>query len=198
MSIGSLLIISGPSGSGKGTVVKALAKSGDNYAVSVSVTTRKIRRGEREGVDYFFKTEDEFGAMRDNEQLLEHASFVGNLYGTPRFYVEDMIEKGKTVLLEIEVNGALQVRERYPDCVLIFLVPPSFDELQRRLAARGTEDKMTAQSRIVRAKEEIALIGKYDYLVINDQVEKAVDCIQKITFAEGLRPARNKKFLEVY
>ncbi|MCL2702233.1 MAG: guanylate kinase [Defluviitaleaceae bacterium] len=196
MTTGSLFIISGPSGSGKGTVVKSLASSSPDYALSVSVTTRKMRGGDREGVDYFFKTMDEFVALRDNNQLLEHALFVGNLYGTPRFYVEEQIAKGKIVLLEIEVNGALQVKQRYPECVLIFLVPPNFTELQHRLQSRGTEDIESMQARFFRAREEIMLINKYDYLVVNDKVEKAVECIQNIAFAEKLRPFRQKQIAE--
>jgi len=198
MSTGSLFIISGPSGSGKGTVVKALAASSPKYALSVSVTTRSKRENERDGVDYFFKTVDEFEVLRDSDQLLEHASFVGHLYGTPRSYVEKQIQEGKIVLLEIEVNGALQVKEKYPECVLIFLMPPSFVELQRRLLSRGTEDMENAQARIFRAKEEIALIDKYDYLVVNEEVDKAVECIQKIAFAETLRPARYKHLVKKF
>ena len=193
---GSFFIISGPSGSGKGTVVKALAASSPEFALSVSVTTRKMRPGEIEGIHYFFKTTEEFVHMRDNDQLLENASFVGNLYGTPKAYVEEKILKGKTVLLEIEVNGALQVKEKYPDAVLIFLVPPSYQELSNRLSLRGTEDSETTRARMVRAKEEIALIDKYDYLVINDEVVHAVDCIEKIAFIEKLRPAKSKMQIE--
>jgi len=190
MSLGSLFIISGPSGSGKGTVVKALAASDPRFALSVSVTTRKIRESEVDGVHYFFKTMDEFVALRDSDRLLEHASFVGNLYGTPRSYVEEKIRDGRTVLLEIEVNGALQVREKYPDCVLIFLIPPNYTELQRRLHDRGTEDMESTRARMVRAKEEVALVEEYDYVVVNDKVENAVDLIQKIAVTEGLRPSR--------
>jgi guanylate kinase len=187
---GSFFIISGPSGSGKGTVVKSLAASSDEFALSISVTTRSKRDGEEDGVHYFFKTPEQFIDMRDNGLLLEHTLFVGNMYGTPRSYVEDKIADGKTVLLEIEVNGALQVKNKYPDCVLIFLIPPSSAELQHRLLSRGTEDFGTVRARMNRAKEEIALIHQYDYLIINDKVEKAVESIQRIAAAERLKTTR--------
>jgi len=192
MAIGSLFIISGPSGSGKGTVVKSLAASSPDFAVSVSVTTRRKRPFDRDGIDYFFITTEEFEKLRDNDLLLEHASFVGNLYGTPKSYVNEQIEKGKTVILEIEVNGALQVKEKFPECILIFLMPPSFTELKRRLMSRGTEDLENAEARIARAREEIGLINKYDYLVINSDIDQAVECIRKIAVAESMRPFRQK------
>jgi len=191
---GSLFIISGPSGSGKGTVVKTLAASDPTFALSVSVTTRKIREGEKEGVAYSFISFEEFERLRDNDLLLEHGLYVGNMYGTPRRYVEEQITKGKIVLLEIEVNGALQVKSKYPNSVLIFLIPPDSRELLRRLTGRGTEDLDTARARMHRAREEIALIDKYDYLIINDLVENAVDSIQKIAAAEKLRPSHYINF----
>jgi guanylate kinase len=149
-------------------------------------------------VHYFYKTEKEFENMRDNDQLLEHALFVGNLYGTPRFYVESKIAEGKNVVLEIEVNGALQVRDKYPGCVLIFLVPPTFTELKRRLLERGTKDAETLKERMVRAREELLLIDKYDYLVINDEVPKAVECIRTIAATERLRPSRFLNLSETF
>ncbi|MCL2407416.1 MAG: guanylate kinase [Defluviitaleaceae bacterium] len=191
---GSLFIISGPSGSGKGTVVKALAAASPEFALSVSVTTRKKRESEVHGVHYFFINEDQFITLRDTDRLLEHASFIGNLYGTPRSYVDEQIQEGKTVLLEIEVNGALQVKSRYPDAVLIFLIPPDFDELNRRLADRGTEDSETVRARMVRAREEVALIDKYDYLIINDKIENAVSDIKMIAHAEKLKTTKRVDF----
>jgi len=185
---GMLIIISGPSGSGKGTVVKALDKS--RYALSVSMTTREKRPGETDGVDYFFRTMEEFEDMRGNGKLLEHAIFCGNCYGTPRDYVEQKIQEGRTVVLEIEVNGALQVREKFPHCVLIFLVPPTMEELARRLVTRNTESPETIEDRLYRAEEEIELLDKYDYLVINDKVENAVSRINAIVDAESLKPFR--------
>ncbi|MCL2378145.1 MAG: guanylate kinase [Defluviitaleaceae bacterium] len=186
-----LVIISGPSGSGKGTVVKRLDPV-LGYAVSISVTTRKPRDGEKHGRDYFFITEDEFVGMRTENALLEHFAYVNNYYGTPRFYVEEQIARGKIVVLEIEVNGALQVKEKFPEAVLVFLMPPTLTELQRRLVNRATEDAVTIEARLKRALEEIPLISQYDYLVINDDIDVAVDNVNAIVAAERLRPQRNK------
>jgi len=188
---GMLVIISGPSGSGKGTVVKQLDPA-LGYAVSVSVTTRKPRAGEAHGRDYFFITEEEFVRMRSENDLLEHFAYVGNYYGTPRSYVEEQIARGKIVVLEIEVNGALQVKEKFPEAVLVFLMPPTLTELQQRLIRRATEDAVTIEARLKRALEEIPLIDQYDYLVINDDLRQAVDNVNAIVVAERLRPLRNK------
>ena len=186
-----MVIISGPSGSGKGTVVKRLDPA-LGYAVSISVSTRKPRDGEAHGRDYFFITEDEFAQMRAENALLEHFAYVGNYYGTPRPYVEEQIAKGKIVVLEIEVTGALQVKEKFPQAVLVFLMPPTFTELQERLINRATEDAVTIEARLKRALEEIPLIDQYDYLVINDQVDEAARNINAIVTAERLKPFRNK------
>lgn len=190
---GMLVIISGPSGSGKGTVVKKL-----NYSLSISVTTRKMREGEQNGVDYFFCPEEEFIRMRENNELLEHAVYVGKYYGTPRRYVEEQISEGKVVVLEIEVNGALQVKEKFPDAVLIFLIPPTMDELARRLAFRNTEDLLEIEDRMNRALEEIKLIDQYDYLVINDQLSQTMGEIDKIVAAEYLKPHRSLDRIEKF
>ena len=189
---GLLVIISGPSGSGKGTVVKQL-DADKGYARSISVTTRAPRSGEVHGRDYFFHTPDEFARMRQDNELLEHALFVGNFYGTPRKYVEEQISRGRMVVLEIEVQGALQVREKFPDAVLVFLMPPTLSELQRRLITRATEDAVTIDARLKRALEEVPLISEYDYLVINDVVAHAVEKIDAIVTAERLRPHRCKQ-----
>jgi guanylate kinase len=186
--MGMLIIISGPSGSGKGTVVRTLDKS--RFALSVSVTTREKRPGETDGEDYFFCTMEEFEEMRNNGKLLEHAYFCGNCYGTPRDYVEQKISQGHTVVLEIEVNGALQVREKLENCVLIFLAPPTMEELARRLISRNTESPETIEDRLYRAEEEIELIDKYDYLVVNDSVSAAVARINAIVDVESLKPFR--------
>ena len=189
---GMLVIISGPSGSGKGTVVKQLDAT-KGYAVSISVTTRKPRDGEVHGRDYFFIPEDDFTRMRTENVLLEHYFYVGNHYGTPRFYVEEQIASGKVVVLEIEVNGALQVKEKFPEAVLVFLMPPSLTELQRRLVNRATEDAVTIEDRLKKSLEEIPLIDRYDYLVINDKLEETVGKVDTIVAAERLRPLRNRK-----
>jgi len=193
---GMLVIISGPSGSGKGTVVKELKS--EKYALSISVTTRKKREGEFEGVDYFFRTEEEFVHMRENNELLEHAAYVGQFYGTPRGYVEEQIELGKVVILEIEVNGALQVKEKFPEAVLIFLIPPTIHLLAERLAFRNTEDQLQIEDRMARALEEIELIDQYDYLVINDKLTEAIGDIDTIIAAEFLKPCRSQARIEKF
>lgn len=188
---GMLIIISGPSGSGKGTVVKKLDPQ-KGYALSISMTTRSPRDGEVNGRDYFFTTKDEFIKIKNEDGFLEHAEFVGNLYGTPKSYVLEQIDNGKNVILEIDVNGALQIKEIFKNCILIFLVPPTFEELELRLTSRNTEDVETIKRRLIRAKSEISLLEKYDYLVINDTVDNAVKLIDNIVVAEGLRPEKCK------
>lgn len=186
---GMLVIISGPSGSGKGTVVKRLDPA-YGYALSISVTTRVPRAGEVDGRDYFFRTEEEFVRMRQNNELLEHYFYVSHYYGTPRKYVEDQIKQGKVVVLEIEVNGALQVKDKFPEAVLIFLMPPTFTELSRRLMSRNTETPVAIEDRLKKAAEEVKLIPRYQYLVVNDDIAEAVRRIDTIVAAERLRPAR--------
>jgi len=193
-SKGMLIIISGPSGSGKGTVVRSLDRG--RFSLSVSMTTRKQRPDEVDAVDYFFCTEEEFMRVRNEGGLLEHASFVGNYYGTPRFYVDEQIALGKAVVLEIEVNGALQVKEKFPDAVLIFLIPPTRKDLRERLIKRNTEDRETIDDRLFRSEEELRLISRYDYLVVNDTVANAVDLIQTIVKAESLKPHRNQYIID--
>jgi len=192
-----LVIISGPSGSGKGTVVNELKKN-DSYALSISLTTRKPRPGEIEGVSYFFCTVEEFERKRNNNELLEHASFVGNYYGTPRSYVEEQILLGKNVVLEIEVNGALQVKEKFPKSVLIFLIPPTYKELRHRLIKRNTEPSETIEDRMKRAGKEIEQVYKYDYLVVNDTVEKTVEDIHEIVKAERMKPFRCQSLIDQF
>ena len=190
MGKGVLLIISGPSGSGKGTIVERLvADSG--YSVSISATTRNPRPNEIDGVHYFFKSVEKFEEMLEKGELLEHAVFCDNYYGTPKKYVEEQLEEGKNIILEIEVQGALQVKKKYEDAVLIFTMPPSLTELRSRLEYRGTEDKATIDKRIKRAEEELEYLPKYDYLVINDTVERAVEDIDCIVKAERMKCSRN-------
>jgi len=194
---GMLVIISGPSGSGKGTVVRQL-DAALGYALSISVTTRAPRDGEQDGRDYFFTTEEEFTKMRSNNELLEHAVYVNNFYGTPRRYVEDQIARGKVVVLEIEVYGALQVKEKFPEAVLVFLIPPTITELSRRLKGRNTEDDVTIEARLKKALEEIPLIDQYNYLVINDEISAAVEKINTIVNAERLKPKRCKPVVDAF
>jgi len=187
---GILVIISGPSGAGKGTVVNRLIKN-TSFALSISATTRKPRQYEKNGVHYFFKTNQEFEKMISDNKLLEYASFCGNYYGTPIDYVNEQIEKNKTVILEIEVNGALQVKKAYPEAVLIFLTPPNMVELKKRLIGRATETPEKIELRLKRAKEEFDIIDKYDYIIINESVEKAADDIDCVVKAEKMRAHRN-------
>jgi guanylate kinase len=194
---GILVIISGPSGSGKGTVVSELVKT-DSFLLSISATTRSPRSYERNGEHYYFYTKEEFEYMREHGQLLEWAEFCGNYYGTPRIYVEKQLKQGKNIILEIEVQGALQVKKLYPESILVFLIPPNLEELGRRLINRGTEDKETINKRIHRALEEMEYIPQYDYIVINETVEKAKKDIETIVAAETMKCSRNKKIKEIF
>ena len=177
---GSLVIVSGFSGAGKGTVVKAITQKYDNYALSISATTRAPRPGELEGREYFFKTREEFEQMITGGQLIEYAQYVGNYYGTPRKYVEQQLEAGKDVILEIEIQGAMKVKKLIPEALLIFMTPPSANELKNRLEGRGTEAKEVIQSRLERAVEESKGIDGYDYVLINDTIEECVEELHRI------------------
>ena len=199
---GLLLVLSGPSGVGKGTVCRALREDEDNNLhYSVSCTTRKPREGEIDGVHYFFKTREEFEHMIENNQLLEHAEFVGNYYGTPVDWVNKILDEGKDVILEIEVQGAMQVKEHFPEAVFLFLAPPSLQELRNRLIGRGTESEEVIKQRLLVAKEEIEMMDAYDYVVTNDEIHKACDRIQAIVTAEHCSRERvaslYKKAMEV-
>jgi len=191
MQEGMLLIISGPSGSGKGTVTKRLLPN-KGYALSISMTTRERRPGEIHGTDYIFCSKEEFRQVRDSDGLLEHATFSGNYYGTPVSYVNEKIDQGFTVVLEIDVVGALQIKDKRPEAVLIFLMPPTFGDLRYRLEGRGTEDEDEIERRFRRAWDEVAELPKYDYLVINDDIDYAVDEINLIVAAEKLKPRRSQ------
>lgn len=188
---GLLIVLSGPSGVGKGTVRKAIfSEKNNNFEYSISMTTRKPREGEVDGVDYFFTTREKFEKMIEEGKLLEYTEFVGNYYGTPIDYVNETLNKGKDVFLEIEVQGAKQVREKFPDGLFIFLVPPSLNELKSRIKTRGTESDEVIDSRMNVAKEEIEMMHLYDYVVENDKVENAVERIKAIIIAEHHRIER--------
>ena len=188
---GLLIVLSGPSGVGKGTVRKAIFESGENaFEYSISMTTRKQRPGEVDGVDYFFRSREEFEGLIANNQMLEYAEYVGNYYGTPLTYVEETLARGKDVFLEIEVQGALKVKEQVPDGVFIFLTPPDLVELKSRIVGRGTDDQAVIEKRMEVAKAEIEMMSIYDYAVVNDQVPRAVERIKHIIKSEHLRVNR--------
>jgi guanylate kinase len=187
---GLLIVLSGPSGVGKGTVCKAIRQTTPDIIYSVSATTRTPREGEQEGINYFFKTKEEFRGMIEHNQLLEWAQYADNYYGTPRAFVEDTLNKGLDVILEIEVQGALQVKEKFPEGVFIFLAPPTLGELEQRIIGRGTESQESIRKRMNIAHDELRLMEKYDYVVVNDQVSDACSRIQSILVAERCRKER--------
>ena len=189
---GLLIVISGPSGVGKGTVRKALfGREGHDLVYSVSMTTRKPRDGEVDGADYYFVSEEEFERQIENDNLLEYAKFVGNYYGTPFDKVEEQLEKGNEVVLEIEVQGAIQVKAKKPDAVFIFIAPPSYEALEQRLRRRGTESEEIIKERLDKAHREIEQAPAYDYIVINDDVDNAADRIMAIIRAEHAKCERS-------
>ena len=195
MSKGVLTVVSGFSGAGKGTVMKRLIQKYDDYALSISVTTRKPREGERDGIEYFFKTKEEVETMIENDEFLEYARYVDNYYGTPPFYVEEMRAKGKNVILEIEIKGDMQIKAKNPEAVLVFVTPPSFEELRNRLVGRGTETADVIESRLRRASEEAEGMPSYDYILVNDQVEDCVDRLHQIILSERAKAQRNEEFI---
>lgn len=188
---GLLLVISGFSGAGKGTVVKRLLEQHNDYALSISVTTRSPREGEQDGREYFFKSKEEFEKMIEASELIEYARYVDNYYGTPKAYVEEQLKEGKNVILEIEIQGALNIKSMFPDAVLLFIMPPSAKELERRLVGRGTEDEATIRARLSRASEEAQGVENYNYIVINDDVDACVETIDSIVKSEKRKAANN-------
>ena len=196
MSKGFLLVLSGPSGSGKGTISKEVLRRNEDIVFSVSATTRKPRTGEEEGKNYFFIEEDRFKNMVENNEFLESALVHNNYYGTPRKFVMDEISKGEIVLLEIDVQGAMQVKENYPEAVFIFLLPPTMEELKNRIIGRGTETEEDINRRFQNAFKEIEFIDEYDYLVINDKIEEAAVNIEAIILAEKSKVKRHTNIKE--
>ncbi|GAB1611722.1 MULTISPECIES: guanylate kinase [Mammaliicoccus] len=188
---GLLIVLSGPSGVGKGTVRKSIFDDpSTDFKYSISMTTRNMRPGETDGVDYFFKSREEFEALIADDQFIEYAEYVGNYYGTPVQYVRDTMDNGYDVFLEIEVEGAKQVRKKFPEALFIFLAPPSLEHLKERLVGRGTESNEIIQNRITEARKEVEMMNLYDYVVVNDEVELAKARIQSIVEAEHLKRER--------
>lgn len=192
---GVLTVISGFSGAGKGTVVKQLLDKYD-YGLSISATTRFPREGEQDGREYFFKTKEEFEQMIAEHQLIEYARYVGNYYGTPKEYVVQQLEQGKDVILEIEMQGALHVREILPEVNLIFLTPPSVDVLEQRLRGRGTETEEVIRDRMARAKEECSYMEKYDYIVVNDDLDECVENVHRLIRSLHYKREQQEKFIK--
>ena len=196
---GLLIVISGPSGAGKGTICKELlSRHIENIELSISATTRLPRNGEVEGISYFFKSKDDFLYMIQNNDLIEYAHVYGNYYGTPKKYVLDKIDEGKDVILEIDVQGAMKVKQNYPDAVFIFIMPPSYEELKHRILSRGTETLADIEKRMHSAYEEIKSAANYGYIVINDDVKKATDKVCGILLAEKCKCSRNKIDFDSY
>ena len=193
---GILIVVSGFSGSGKGTIMNEIIRRYNNYALSVSATTRNPRPGETEGKEYFFKSVEEFEKMIAKEELIEYARYVDNYYGTPRAYVEEQLEAGKDVILEIEIQGAIKVKEKFPDTLLLFVTPPTAEELRKRLVGRGTETMDVIDFRMKRAREEALGMDRYDYLIINDVLEDCVEEMHRIIQGEHRRSFRNMAFIE--
>ena len=189
---GLLLVVSGPSGAGKGTICKALLNKNDQIKLSVSATTRKPRNGEVHGVNYFFIEKEEFAKMIENGEFLEYAQIYDNFYGTPKAAIIECLEKGQDVILEIEMQGARQIKEVYPEGVFIFVLPPSLEELKSRIVGRGTETQEEIEQRFSCAFEEINQIVNYDYFIVNEDIEKSVSDVEAIICAEKNKVTRYK------
>lgn len=187
---GVLLVLSGPSGAGKGTICHKLREKRNDLSYSVSATTRAPRKGEIDGKDYFFITIDRFKEMIANDEMLEYAEIYGNYYGTPKPYVMNILDQGKDVVLEIDPQGALQIKKHFPDAVFVFIVPPSLDELTKRIYNRGTDSEEVIKRRLSAATSELEYASKYDYIIVNDEVEKATNKVSNIIDAERNRAVR--------
>ena len=193
---GILIVVSGFSGAGKGTLMKRLMETYDNYALSISMTTRAPREGERHGVEYFFATREDFENKIAEDKLIEYASYCDNYYGTPREYVEEQLAAGKDVILEIEIQGALKVKKKFPNSLLLFVTPPNAKELERRLVGRGTETPEVIEKRLSRASEESEGIEAYDYIVVNDDLEECVKQLHSIVVNAHYAPNRCADFIK--
>lgn len=195
---GMLAVISGFSGAGKGTLMRKLMDNYDNYSLSISATTRAPRPGEQDGVDYFFVTRERFLEMIRNDELLEYAQYVDNYYGTPKAYVEAEMKKGKDVILEIEIQGALKIRAKYPESVLIFITTPTAEELKKRLMHRGTESEEVIKRRLERAALEAVGVEAYDYILVNDDLDKTVKHLNYLIQDQHMRASQQLEFLEQF
>ncbi len=198
MKPGLLIIVSGPAGVGKGSIVRKMIELSSRVRLSVSATSRKPRPGELEGINYFFKTREQFEEMIKNRELVEWVEYCGNYYGTPKEFVCKEIEKGHSIILEIEVEGALKVRDLFPDSVLCFVLPPDFRELERRLRGRGTENEEVIKRRLERAREEFRHINLYDYIILNDTIEDAAQRFVTIVQSEQMRTKRNQALMDKF
>ncbi|MBO5473063.1 MAG: guanylate kinase [Lachnospiraceae bacterium] len=196
MRKGILIVVSGFSGAGKGTLMKKLVGEYDNYALSISATTREPRPGEVNGREYFFLKKEEFKEKIASNGLIEYARYCDNYYGTPREYVERQLADGKDVILEIEIQGAMKIKKQYPDALLLFVMPPSAEELRRRLEGRGTETKEVIDKRMCRAREEAEGIEEYEYIVVNDNLDTCVRELHAIITAAHNTPLRNRELIE--
>ncbi|MDW2797563.1 guanylate kinase [Clostridium boliviensis] len=192
---GMLVVVSGFSGAGKGTLMKALLNRYENYALSISATTRAPRTGEVDGKEYFFVTEEHFKDMIEKDALIEYAQYVNHSYGTPKEYVLNQMKKGKDVILEIEIQGALKVKERFPEAILLFVMPPNAQELKRRLVGRGTESMEVINARLRRASEEAEGMEAYDYILINDEIDRCVEEMHLMIQVQHKRASNNVAFL---
>ena len=198
MNPGLLVVLSGPAGVGKGTIVRKMLEKDSKFVLSISATSRIPRATESEGKNYYFKTREKFEEMIKNDELVEWVEYCGNYYGTPRALVCNEIEKGNVVILEIEVDGAINVKRLFPECVLCFIIPPDFSELEKRLRGRGTDTEDSIINRLERAKAEFKYIDSYDYLILNDSIENAAQRFFNVVQAEQMRTNRNQLLIEKF